>query len=240
MIFRNSSPLTPQDDDASLEESRIPFGWSDFPLLKLALIPPSLIEITSDTESIDDSFSSAESRQDGPIQTPAEITELLQQVRLGDDCSLYSELSFHTSHMEDHEEDRSVSAAVKHVSFSTIEIREYRVIVGDHPSCENGLPLSLDWCHNPETVIMNVYDLPEPKRPLQKLNLLQRMSLLKAVSYECPDDMWLAERERKRQLEQEEEDILVLHHVPTRVNLFVDGRAISEAVPWKRVPVAEC
>lgn len=31
------------------------------------------------------------------------------------------------------------------VSFSTIEVREFRVVIGDNPSCAMGPPLSIDW-----------------------------------------------------------------------------------------------
>lgn len=40
----------------------------------------------------------------------------------------------------------------KHVRFGEARIREYALIVGDHPICQDGLPLSLDWAHSPEWV----------------------------------------------------------------------------------------
>lgn len=39
------------------------------------------------------------------------------------------------------------------VSFSKIEVREYALTVGDHPLCQDGLPLSLDWEHTESTEI---------------------------------------------------------------------------------------
>lgn len=33
----------------------------------------------------------------------------------------------------------------KSVSFTSVEIREYNVTVGDHPCCATGFPLTLDW-----------------------------------------------------------------------------------------------
>jgi hypothetical protein len=33
----------------------------------------------------------------------------------------------------------------KHVSWSSIQTREYALVVGDHPLCQDGLPVSLDW-----------------------------------------------------------------------------------------------
>lgn len=38
----------------------------------------------------------------------------------------------------------------RRVSFSKIEVREYSLTVGDHPLCQDGLPLSLDWDYNAE------------------------------------------------------------------------------------------
>ena len=37
----------------------------------------------------------------------------------------------------------------KKVSFSTVEIREYAITVGDNPSCQGPFPLQLDWEHAP-------------------------------------------------------------------------------------------
>jgi hypothetical protein len=40
----------------------------------------------------------------------------------------------------------------KKVSFSTVEIREYAITVGDNPSCRGPFPLQLDWEHAPSRV----------------------------------------------------------------------------------------
>jgi hypothetical protein len=40
----------------------------------------------------------------------------------------------------------------KKVSFSTVEIREYAITVGDSPSCHGPFPLQLDWEHTPSRV----------------------------------------------------------------------------------------
>jgi len=40
----------------------------------------------------------------------------------------------------------------KKVSFSSVHVREYSVVIGDHPSCISGLPLSLGWSHTPSAV----------------------------------------------------------------------------------------
>lgn len=37
------------------------------------------------------------------------------------------------------------STSKHHVSFSTVDVREYAVTIGDHPYCSSGVPLALDW-----------------------------------------------------------------------------------------------
>lgn len=37
------------------------------------------------------------------------------------------------------------SSPSKHVVFGNVDVREYTVTIGDHPMCELGCPLSLDW-----------------------------------------------------------------------------------------------
>jgi len=39
----------------------------------------------------------------------------------------------------------SVLSATKKVGFGSVEVRSYPVVIGDHPMCEMGCPLSLGW-----------------------------------------------------------------------------------------------
>lgn len=48
------------------------------------------------------------------------------------------------------------STPSKQVSFSTVEVREYCLTVGDHPLCRDGMPITLDWKYNEETTFVNV------------------------------------------------------------------------------------
>lgn len=75
---------------------------------------------------------------------------------------------------------------IKQVSFSTLEVREYDIIVGDHPWCRDGLALSLDWTYN---ATPTVYDFipyeesreEEPRRQPRKLSFAKRLRRLQHV-----------------------------------------------------------
>jgi len=45
----------------------------------------------------------------------------------------------------DQSETLSSEKLAKKVSFSSIEIRKYPIILGDHPNCKEGAPISIDW-----------------------------------------------------------------------------------------------
>ena len=72
------------------------------------------------------------------------------------------------------------------VRFSTVEVREYACMIGDHPNCdpEGGLALSLDWKFNPDTLIYNVEDcdLYSFDFKIRRLSFLERKNRLKVVS----------------------------------------------------------
>ena len=59
------------------------------------------------------------------------------------------------------------------VSFSSVEVREYAVTVGDHPFCFDGLPLTLDWEHTPDAT---VYDIEVSRQRMEKYRLPKRLS----------------------------------------------------------------
>jgi len=44
------------------------------------------------------------------------------------------------------------------VRFSTVEVREYDMLLGDHPFCEDGLALTLDWTYHPEIKLYSLQD----------------------------------------------------------------------------------
>ena len=64
------------------------------------------------------------------------------------------------------EHDTTALSSKRCVSFSTVEIREHDITRGDHPYCQDGQAVSLDWGHHPETVVVSI-DLHSPLDPPQ-------------------------------------------------------------------------
>jgi len=90
----------------------------------------------------------------------------------------------------------------KNVSFSSVEIREHSVIVGDHPCCTSGLPVSLGWGHSRENTVLNVDDYEDMRPPRRstdemKTTYFQRKNLLKRVAGMTEVDLARAERRNK-------------------------------------------
>lgn len=63
--------------------------------------------------------------------------------------------------------------ACSHVSFSSLNIREYKLTLGDHPSARSGPPMSLDWDYNNARVVdLDTYEKSRhPRRHRRKLKL---------------------------------------------------------------------
>eukprot|EP00549_Striatella_unipunctata_P009369 CAMPEP_0118723054 /NCGR_PEP_ID=MMETSP0800-20121206/31776_1 /TAXON_ID=210618 ORGANISM="Striatella unipunctata, Strain CCMP2910" /NCGR_SAMPLE_ID=MMETSP0800 /ASSEMBLY_ACC=CAM_ASM_000638 /LENGTH=231 /DNA_ID=CAMNT_0006631409 /DNA_START=12 /DNA_END=704 /DNA_ORIENTATION=+ len=60
----------------------------------------------------------------------------------------------------------------KRVSFAQCEIREYSVVVGDHPRCKRGLPIALGWNHSGEDSY-TVDDYETIRGPFRRTHLYQ-------------------------------------------------------------------
>lgn len=72
----------------------------------------------------------------------------------------------------------------KRVSWDRIHTREFSLVVGDHPFCQDGLPVSLGWHHA---------DNPEPCR---KITCTESLSE-RRTSYNFPKRMSYEERKRR-------------------------------------------
>lgn len=74
------------------------------------------------------------------------------------------------------------------VRFSTVEIRDYYVCIGDNPSVSRGVPISLDWDFDGEhSYEINVYecDRSRTRRHYDELIIpsLERIQILKSMGY---------------------------------------------------------
>lgn len=195
------------------EVSKLPFAMPWFPLVSSGIVsaPPLLDELNSDSDSsFDDSLASSDFQNIlSKIHHTGDERNVEVCVDDGD--------SFYTAIMEQHSSTSSLQILEKnskHVSFSSAEYRDYLVIVGDHPGCAAGLPLALSWKFNPETRVVDLSSSDNdatkeeetPKASVQRLTLLQRMKWLKV--FHDSSQIWLAERERRKVLEEEEEEML--------------------------------
>lgn len=110
------------------------------------------------------------------------------------DDSLSSSCSSDSLFSDNEPSLRRSSRRQKRVSFSKAEIREYAVVVGDHPLCEDGLPISLDWKHTQETKVIDLaigHDSSLDKRlsSLRRLSYDDRVERLRSVSGMTTEDV---------------------------------------------------
>jgi hypothetical protein len=169
------------------EVSKLPFSLSLVPQEGMISAPPLLDELNSDSDSsFDSSFS---------LDVCSKIHHSSQEDNV--EVCVDDGDSFYTGIMN----------SQKHVRFGTVEIRHYPLILGNHPNCqETGLPLELDWNYTQVTTIdlstNTTHHQEEPPKKPRRLTLLQRMKRLKA--FYNTQELWLAERHRRRAFEEEE------------------------------------
>mmetsp|Transcript_14263 Transcript_14263/g.23619 ORF Transcript_14263/g.23619 Transcript_14263/m.23619 type:complete len:183 (-) Transcript_14263:173-721(-) len=91
------------------------------------------------------------------------------------------------------------SAQLKRVCFSTVEVREYSLTIGDHPLCRDGLPITLDWKYNEESTFLNI---PYENRTLKqdsfpkRLDYDERLARLQRVTGITENHMLLIQNHR--------------------------------------------
>jgi len=65
----------------------------------------------------------------------------------------------------DNEAESTDSESILSVSFDTVEVREYPIILGDNPAVSQGPPLTIDWEHdNEDTFSLDEYETTRPPR----------------------------------------------------------------------------
>jgi hypothetical protein len=106
----------------------------------------------------------------------------------------------------------SSSKSCKCVTFApSVQVREYAVVVGDHPSCQD-LPLSLDWKHTEEQSVE--YSSHSRRHGTQlRLTYYERRNILRVAGY-TEADLRQAERQQVRVGSP-------LRHIPTAKELSV-------------------
>lgn len=103
-------------------------------------------------------------------------------------------------HSELQRQQSSDSAEDKHVSFANVQIRVFQQVLGDHPCCTAGPPVSLGWDYT-ESPAMSVegYEATHPRRRLRselKLSFDDRREIL---SEESDADMRRVQRRLSRE-----------------------------------------
>eukprot|EP00934_Nitzschia_sp_Nitz4_P007199 Nitzschia sp. Nitz4//scaffold406_size10313//5930//6598//NITZ4_009076-RA/size10313-processed-gene-0.5-mRNA-1//-1//CDS//3329551128//7189//frame0 len=99
----------------------------------------------------------SEESRDAPVRSPCHPSSMpgLDPASEGDEssCSWSESSSNHTSaYTRDRATSISSSNSKKRVSWGRIHTREYALVVGEHPLCQDGLPVSLDWQHADDAV----------------------------------------------------------------------------------------
>jgi hypothetical protein len=101
-----------------------------------------------------------------------------------------------------------VAGEVRQVRFKAARVREYAVVIGDHPVCRDPLPLTLDWRHAEEVVYdINAYeDMRHHSRrrrgkrgKLRKLSFLKRRKILERVGPLSTPESFEAELEMSKE-----------------------------------------
>lgn len=119
----------------------------------------------------------------------------------------------------------------KRVSWDCIQTREFALVVGDHPFCQDGLPVSLDWQHADDT------------RPILRIACQQSLSERKQ-SYVFPRRLSYEERRQRLrnvsgftddQLKSDEIDLVVRKLQESWAGV-VDG---ASSPPFDPTPIAE-
>mmetsp|Transcript_29007 Transcript_29007/g.34473 ORF Transcript_29007/g.34473 Transcript_29007/m.34473 type:complete len:175 (-) Transcript_29007:209-733(-) len=102
----------------------------------------------------------------------------------------------------------------QHVHFQSVEIREYDMILGDHPSSHNGPPVTLDWEYD-ETILLPLdqYEFHHAPRRTKQQMLLDgsyRAHILINCDDYTDDEMIKAENDCKKIQKQRDSTIRML------------------------------
>jgi len=122
--------------------------------------------------SVDDDEDTAVITDDGSFKSATRYGDFDDHLSEEEETYIYSDDDGTATTTSQEQEPRR-----KRVTFSTVEIREYNLQLGDHPFCEDGLPLTLDWDYNPETTFLDVGQYESGLRPRRLTYAERRLRL---------------------------------------------------------------
>jgi hypothetical protein len=102
----------------------------------------------------------------------------------------FSSVQVHAADSMIEDESESTTRPQARVSFSTVRIREYQIILSDNPSSPLGVPIGLGWDHDDEGVVLSVDGFEErPRRSRFEYQIppADRFILLKQAGYSASE-----------------------------------------------------
>lgn len=124
--------------------------------------------------------------------------ECRSQGRSDESCETVSTILSYEDLSEEHSETCDINdvfeqhQSIRRVRFSTVEVREYNLTIGDHPSPDS-YPLSLDWDH---TVSASIPVDQYVTRSCNRLNSMARKIRIALVSGQSLQDLTVLESTR--------------------------------------------
>ena len=159
--------------------------WSDFPRLLSEVSSLSLdgLVVIDDASWNPTSLKDSNDCEDSPIDDQTSFVVCPDIVGIYDDAMHSSSSVASLSKTS----TSSPTSSSKRVSFSTVEVREYSLTIGEHPSCKDGLPITLDWHYNEESTVLDVVRLNQTQGQhssnfIKKLNYQERLHRLQLVT----------------------------------------------------------
>lgn len=143
----------------------------------------------------------------------------------------------YSSSSEEPSDKSTETNSSKSVSFSGVQIREYSRIIGDHPSCQSGIPVTLGWDFvEAEVEDLDKYETRRLRRRKTKHLFLSSITRFNILAYHFGyqvDDLKKAERDanmrrRKRQRYQNSPYPIKLGHDLT----YSARRNFKRAFKW--------
>ena len=127
------------------------------------------------------------------------------------------------------------------VTFSSITLRTYDIVLGDHPNCKFGAPISLGWdYHQCDIISVNSYeDARGERRPMKKLYLNSgtRRKLLKRSGFsveEISEAINIIQEVQLQRRDSADDDESTRYSYNPDQRLGMKGWRTSRKSPWRR------